>query len=121
VTNFLHHEIASEAARRLDDDSNRPSNDPVRLRAGSRRRSIPLTSPFSESGTYAPVYVARGIDTIGVTNVDLTLLGHGYIGDAREVLTDIHQLITTGAAPDQRFGLTEAMTSSGERYWLIRG
>jgi esterase/lipase superfamily enzyme len=76
---------------------------------------------FPRVGLMPPVYVARGIDTIGVTNVDLTLLGHGYIGDAREVLTDIHQLITTGAPPNQRFGLTEAMTSIGERYWVIRG
>ena len=67
-----------------------------------------------------PICVANGIDTVGVTNVDLTLLGHGYIGGAREVLTDIHQLITTGTPPDRRFGLTAATTPNGERYWLIK-
>jgi esterase/lipase superfamily enzyme len=75
---------------------------------------------FPRVGLMPPVCVTRDIDTIAVTNADLTLLGHGYIGEARGVLTDIHQLITTGSSPDRRFGLSEAMTLTGERYWLIR-
>jgi hypothetical protein len=67
-----------------------------------------------------PICIAPGIDTIGVTNVDVTLLGHGYVGDAREVLTDIHTLITTGSPPERRFGLHEQRTDHGEQYWLIR-
>jgi esterase/lipase superfamily enzyme len=76
---------------------------------------------FPRVGLMPPICVASGIDTIGVANVDLTLLGHGYIGEAREVLTDMHQLITTGTPPERRFGLTAASTPQGERYWLIRG
>jgi hypothetical protein len=60
-----------------------------------------------------------GIDTINVTNADLTLLGHGYVADARDVLTDMHALITQDAPPDKRFGLREAKNEEGERYWLI--
>jgi esterase/lipase superfamily enzyme len=75
---------------------------------------------FPRVGLMPPISVTPNIDTIGVTNVDLTLLGHGYIAEARGVLTDIHQLITTGLPPDRRFGLSEAMTTAGERYWLIR-
>jgi hypothetical protein len=67
-----------------------------------------------------PVCVASGIDTVAVTNVDLTLLGHGYIGEARGVLTDIYELITKGSAPQHRFGIAAASTPSGERYWTIR-
>jgi hypothetical protein len=44
-----------------------------------------------------PVCAVPGIDTVGVANIDMTLLDHGYIGEAREVLTDIHQLITIGS------------------------
>jgi hypothetical protein len=29
-----------------------------------------------------PTLVVPGIDTINVTNVDLTMLGHGYIAEA---------------------------------------
>jgi esterase/lipase superfamily enzyme len=75
---------------------------------------------FPRAGLMPPICIAPGIDTIGVTNVDVTLLGHGYVGDAREVLTDIHTLITTGLPPNQRFGLHEQRTDQGEQYWLIR-
>jgi esterase/lipase superfamily enzyme len=75
---------------------------------------------FPRAGLMPPICIAPGIDTVGVTNVDVTLLGHGYVGDAREVLTDIHALITTGLPPGQRFGLHEQRTDQGEQYWLIR-
>jgi esterase/lipase superfamily enzyme len=75
---------------------------------------------FPRAGLMPPVCVAPGVDTIGVTNVDMTLLGHGYIGTARGVLTDIHRLLTTGAPPSERFGLQENKTDDGGRYWVIR-
>ncbi len=75
---------------------------------------------FPRAGLMPPVCVVPGIDTIGVTNVDMTLLGHGYVGEAREVLTDMHQLIATGSPPQQRFGLQKQKTECGDPYWLIR-
>jgi len=66
-----------------------------------------------------PTLVLPGIDTINVTNVDLTMLGHGYVAEARDVLIDMHALITHGAPPNERFGLREAKNEEGERYWLI--
>ena len=70
-------------------------------------------------GADAPTLVLPGIDTINVTNVDLTMLGHGYVAEARDVLIDMHALITHGAPPNERFGLREAKNEEGERYWLI--
>ena len=74
---------------------------------------------FARAGLMPPTLVVPGIDTINVTNVDLTMLGHGYIAEARDVLIDMHALITRGAAPDERFGLREAKNEEGARYWLI--
>ncbi len=74
---------------------------------------------FARAGLMPPTLVLPGIDTINVTNVDLTMLGHGYIAEARDVLTDMHALITHGAPPNERFGLREAKNEEGERYWLI--
>jgi hypothetical protein len=65
------------------------------------------------------VTVLDGIDTISVSNIDLTLLGHGYVGEARGVLQDMHQLIKMKAAPDQRFALKRALTPEGATYWEI--
>jgi hypothetical protein len=74
---------------------------------------------FARPGLMPPTLVLPGIHTINVTNVDLTLLGHGYIAEARAVLADMHSLITRGVPPKQRFGLREAKNEKDERYWLI--
>jgi hypothetical protein len=63
--------------------------------------------------------VTTGIDTINVTNADLTMLGHGYVAEAREVLTDMHNLLEHGDPPRRRFGLKELRTEAGIPYWLI--
>jgi esterase/lipase superfamily enzyme len=74
---------------------------------------------FPRAGLAPPVFVAPGIDTINVTNADLTMLGHGYVAEARGVLQDMHDLIRHGAPPGDRFGMREALTPAGEKYWLI--
>jgi esterase/lipase superfamily enzyme len=74
---------------------------------------------YPRVGLTPPICVNRGIDTVNVTNADLTTLGHGYVAEARDVLHDMHDLMTHGAAPDRRFGLRPATTGSGERFWII--
>jgi esterase/lipase superfamily enzyme len=74
---------------------------------------------FPRVGLIPPICVIPGIDTVNVTNVDLSMLGHGYVAAARDVLHDMHDLITHGTAPDRRFGLREAVTMAGERFWII--
>jgi hypothetical protein len=71
------------------------------------------------AGLMPPTLVLPGIDTIDVTNADLTMLGHGYVAEARDVLTDMRALMTRGAPPKERFGLREAQNEEGARYWLI--
>lgn len=68
-----------------------------------------------------PAFVVPGIDTVNVTDVDLTLLGHGYVADARTVLNDMYALITQGTAPERRFGLRPTKNELGEQFWLIGG
>ena len=74
---------------------------------------------FPPAGLMPPTLVLPGIDTINVTNVDLTMLGHGYIAAARDVLSDMHALIRRGVPPDERFGLRQTTNEHGESYWLI--
>jgi len=73
---------------------------------------------FPRAGLVPPVLVVPGIDTINVSNLDLTLLGHGYVAEARELLTDIHALLRDGYPPAQRFGLRK-MTSPAGEYWMV--
>jgi esterase/lipase superfamily enzyme len=74
---------------------------------------------FSRVGLTPPICIVPSIDTINVTNVDLTRLGHGYVGEARDVLHDMHALIVHGTPPNNRFGLKETLSEKGKRYWTI--
>jgi esterase/lipase superfamily enzyme len=74
---------------------------------------------FARAGLLPPIMIVPGIDTINVTNVDLTQLGHGYVADARAVLEDMHELLVHDAPPDRRFALRQGETDAGERYWII--
>ena len=73
---------------------------------------------FPRAGLAPPVLVVPGIDTINVSNLDLTLLGHGYVAEARELLTDIHALLRDGTPPAQRFGLRQVTSPTGD-YWTV--
>ena len=73
---------------------------------------------YPRAGLLPPVTVADGIDTVNVVNADLTLLGHGYVAEARSVIGDIHALIHHGTPPP-RFGLQPLATENGRAYWLI--
>jgi esterase/lipase superfamily enzyme len=79
-----------------------------------------LLSQYPRVGYAPPVTVVEGIDTINVTNVDVTLLGHGYVADARPILTDMHALIFEDSPPPaERFGLRARSTPGGEAYWEV--
>jgi esterase/lipase superfamily enzyme len=41
------------------------------------------------AGFVPPVTIVPGIDTIEVSSIDLTLLGHGYVASARSILSDM--------------------------------
>jgi esterase/lipase superfamily enzyme len=71
---------------------------------------------FARAGLMPPTLVVSGIDTINVTNVDLTMLGHGYIAEARDVLIDMHALLMRGAPPDERFGMREGRALLSDRH-----
>jgi esterase/lipase superfamily enzyme len=74
---------------------------------------------YARVGFHPPVMVVENIDTVSVTNVDQTLLGHGYVAEARPVLQDMERLISTNQPPP-RFGHEEARTPDGRRYWNMR-
>ncbi len=74
---------------------------------------------FPRVGLMPPVTTAPGIDTVNATNADVSLLGHGYVAEAKDVISDMHALIRHGTAPAQRFGLRPATTPDGNAYWLI--
>jgi esterase/lipase superfamily enzyme len=92
------------------------------LYVSSRDRAVEASRwlhDFARAGLLPPIMIVPGIDTINVTNVDLTALGHGYVADARAVLEDMHELLVHDAPPDRRFALRQGETDAGGRYWII--
>ena len=50
------------------------------------------------------VVVVPGVDTVDVSSIDTSLLGHCYYGDNSTVLADLFELIQDSKPPDQRGG-----------------
>jgi esterase/lipase superfamily enzyme len=62
--------------------------------------------------------VVKGIDTIDVSSVDSSLLGHSYFGDNTSVISDIRRLLTQNSPPDQRTCLSAASLLD-LAYWVF--
>jgi esterase/lipase superfamily enzyme len=75
---------------------------------------------YPRAGICPPVTVVPRVDTIDVGKVDLSLLGHGYVGAARVVLTDMYNLLHEDATPEKRMGLMRLVDSEGAEYWTFR-
>jgi esterase/lipase superfamily enzyme len=60
-----------------------------------------------------------GIDTIDVSEVDTTLLGHAYYGSNTTVLGDLFYLLTRNLPAEQRFWLVPQQ-QQGMRYWQLK-
>lgn len=69
------------------------------------------------AGLMPPATVAPGIDTIDVSTVNLTLLGHSYVADEIATLEDMHKLISHNEPPYKRTRLHKAQEGN---YWLLR-
>jgi esterase/lipase superfamily enzyme len=69
-------------------------------------------------GFFPPITVMDGIDTVEVSNIDITWLGHGYFADARTLLQDIHELLIHNTSPESRFGL-RSRQEGDQTYWQI--
>lgn len=48
------------------------------------------------------LFVSTGIDTIDATNVDTGFLGHAYMFDTKEVLTDLFSVLENESSPENR-------------------
>ncbi|MBR8838278.1 MAG: alpha/beta hydrolase [Stigonema ocellatum SAG 48.90 = DSM 106950] len=71
------------------------------------------------AGFSPPITVVEGIDTVEVSNIDLTFLGHGYYADASNLLQDIHDLLIHNSSPERRFRLQEVQQGS-QKYWIFK-
>jgi esterase/lipase superfamily enzyme len=69
-----------------------------------------------ESGDH--LVVMPGMDTIDVSRVDTTMLGHSYYGNSRSVLADLFELLSESRPPQQRKWLSP-MAMGEVLYWVF--
>jgi esterase/lipase superfamily enzyme len=72
----------------------------------------------ARTGFSEPVTIVPTIDTIDVSNTDLSLLGHGYCMEDRDVLRDMHSLLNKNQPPESR-GLGSGVYEA-QKYWTIK-
>jgi esterase/lipase superfamily enzyme len=88
----------------------------------ARDRALELSRWLQKSdraGYTPPVTVVPEIDTIEVTDIDLTMLGHAYYAQAEPVLRDIDALLRHNEPPSRRLQLEPAGDPAAP-YWRIR-
>lgn len=73
----------------------------------------------SRTGFSPPITIVPAIDTIDVSNTDLSLLGHGYCMEDRDVLSDMYSLLANNQPPDDRYGLVSGEYET-QKYWTIK-
>jgi serine/threonine protein kinase len=83
-------------------------------------QSSGILHDFPRAGFAPPVTIIPGIDTVEVSNVDLTMLGHGFFANARDVLQDMHNLIMNDAPPEKRMGLKKNSPDENGVYWSFK-
>jgi esterase/lipase superfamily enzyme len=98
--------------------------DRVTLYTSDRDRALESSGVIHQAarvGLFPPVFTHSSIDTVCVTNLDISLLGHAYHAESRPVLTDINRLVMTGDAPEFRIGLKTDSDSEGRLFWKFFG
>jgi len=65
------------------------------------------------------VVIVPGIDTVDVSAVDTSFLGHSYFGENRSVVADLFNLLRNGLTPDRRPGLRPKSKNAGT-YWIFQ-
>ena len=96
-------------------------SDRTTMYVSAKDRALSVSSWLQDSdraGFTPPITTLDGIDTIEVTNIDLTLLGHGYFAEAAPVLYDMKDLMEANKDPAKRLRIQEK-DASGRKYWSI--
>ena len=93
------------------------SHDPLCVQRRPGGKGIEIAARRVADGFAPPIAIVEGIDTVSAKNVDVTLLGHGYVASSRPVLVDIHDLIKHGSAPDDRATLRRRTGDTGQPFW----
>lgn len=73
---------------------------------------------YARAGYAPPVTIIPGVDTIDTSNIDVDLIGHGYVAEAEALLNDIFSLVmNNGPPPNMRSRLRARISQTQGSYW----
>ena len=78
------------------------------------------THSYARAGYTPPMSVVPPIDTIEVTDVDVSTFGHGYVSEAQHVVADIALLLRRNLPPHQSPQLVISATPEETPFWLLQ-
>lgn len=97
-------------------------SDRTTLYASANDEALALSKQYQgyqRAGDVRPQIVSMDhLDSIDVSAVDTSLLGHSYYGDNTSVISDIRRVLQTGNPPERRCGI-QAVTDAVMRYWTF--
>ncbi|MDM0035584.1 alpha/beta hydrolase [Variovorax sp. J22P271] len=97
-------------------------SDRTTLYVSRRDRAVWLSlflHQFPRVGYAPPVTVMDGIDTIEVSAIDFSQLGHGAYAQAEPLLYDIGGLLRNDLMPASRIRLRSIENEAGRQYWTL--
>jgi esterase/lipase superfamily enzyme len=91
------------------------SSDDQALRASRKVHGYPRAGDSGDD-----LVVVNGIQTIDVSGIDTSFLGHSYYASNDAILADLHELVH-GAMPAARRSLLSPAVRDGLPYWVLKG
>jgi esterase/lipase superfamily enzyme len=96
----------------------------ITLYASSRDRALMVSTSVhghNRAGLAGEeICVVEGIDTIDVSHIDTSLIGHSYYGDNPALINDLRALIQLSQSTSQREWLEQVQMAADKVYWKFR-
>ena len=93
----------------------------ITLYASSRDRALQASTRFhgqNRAGLAGEnLVLVDGVDTIDVSEIDTSLIGHSYYGDHPELIRDLRALVELAQPAGKRSWLDRFVSPAGFRYW----
>jgi esterase/lipase superfamily enzyme len=99
---------------------------PITLYVSSGDSALKISKEFNGSdrlglSSKEGVFIYSGIDTVDMTTIDTSLIGHSYYGEKLPVIQDIKEILNSDRRPPQRSLLKEILLKSKEFFWQYNG
>ena len=109
----FHHEIAPQITKTAKRVTLYASQNDLALIASKKVNGFPRAGDSGDG-----IIIAPGIETIDVSAIDTSLVGHSYYGDNTSIICDIFSLIHFGQSANHRQWLRPVVDGSNS-YWVF--